>query len=44
MWYVAFDDDTANKVASARWRAAYLDNVRFRRNRLRHKRLVEAGQ
>lgn len=22
MWYVAFDDDTANKVASARWRPA----------------------
>jgi len=26
MWYVAFDDDTANKVASARWRAAYAES------------------
>lgn len=27
MWYVAFDDDTANKVASARWRAAYAEST-----------------
>ncbi len=27
MWYVAFDDDTANKVASARWRAAYAESA-----------------
>jgi len=26
MWYVAQDDDTANKVASARWRAAYAES------------------
>ena len=26
MWYVAFDDDTANKIASARWRAAYAES------------------
>ncbi|MFA5189614.1 MAG: hypothetical protein WC740_02750 [Verrucomicrobiia bacterium] len=26
MWYVAFDDDTGNKVASARWRAAYAES------------------
>jgi len=26
MWYVAFDDDTANKVASSRWRAAYAES------------------
>jgi len=26
MWYVAFDDDTANRVASARWRAAYAES------------------
>ena len=26
MWYVAYDDDTANKVASARWRAAYAES------------------
>ena len=26
MWYVAFDDDTKNKIASARWRAAYADS------------------
>ena len=26
MWYVAFDDDTKNKVASARWRAAYAES------------------
>ncbi|MBI5687092.1 MAG: hypothetical protein HZC54_18635 [Verrucomicrobia bacterium] len=26
MWYVAFDDDTENKVASARWRAAYAES------------------
>ncbi|MEQ1862439.1 MAG: hypothetical protein ABMA13_21180 [Chthoniobacteraceae bacterium] len=27
MWYVAFDDDTTNKVASARWRAAYAEST-----------------
>ncbi|MBI5775595.1 MAG: hypothetical protein HZA89_17895 [Verrucomicrobia bacterium] len=27
MWYVAFDDDTKNKVASARWRAAYAEST-----------------
>ncbi len=27
MWYVAFDDDTENKVASARWRAAYAEST-----------------
>ncbi len=27
MWYVAFDDDTNNKVASSRWRAAYAESV-----------------
>ena len=27
MWYVAFDDDPKNKVASARWRAAYAESV-----------------
>jgi hypothetical protein len=27
MWYVAYDDDTANKVASARWRAAYAESA-----------------
>lgn len=27
LWYVAFDDDTANKVASSRWRAAYAESV-----------------
>ena len=26
MWYVAYDDDTANKMASARWRAAYAES------------------
>ena len=26
MWYVAFDDDVENKVASARWRAAYAES------------------
>jgi len=26
MWYVAFDDDVKNKVASARWRAAYAES------------------
>ncbi len=26
MWYVAFDDDAANKVASARWRPAYAES------------------
>lgn len=26
MWYVAFDDDTTNKVASSRWRAAYAES------------------
>ena len=26
MWYVAFDDDIENKVASARWRAAYAES------------------
>jgi hypothetical protein len=27
MWYVAFDDDTKNKVASSRWRAAYAEST-----------------
>jgi len=27
MWYVAFDDDTENKVASSRWRAAYAESA-----------------
>jgi hypothetical protein len=27
MWYVAFDDDTLNSVASARWRAAYAEST-----------------
>jgi hypothetical protein len=27
LWYVAFDDDTTNKVASARWRAAYAEST-----------------
>jgi hypothetical protein len=27
MWYVAFDDDTKNAVASARWRAAYAEST-----------------
>jgi len=27
MWYVAFDDDTANKIASARWHAAYAESA-----------------
>ncbi len=27
MWYVAYDDDTANKVASSRWRAAYAESA-----------------
>lgn len=27
MWYVAFDDDSANKVASARWRPAYAEST-----------------
>ncbi len=26
LWYVAFDDDQANKVASARWRPAYAES------------------
>jgi hypothetical protein len=26
LWYVAFDDDRENKVASARWRAAYAES------------------
>lgn len=26
LWYVAFDDDKKNKVASARWRAAYAES------------------
>jgi hypothetical protein len=26
MWYVAFDDDTENKAAPARWRAAYAES------------------
>jgi hypothetical protein len=26
MWYVAYDDDTANKVASSRWRPAYAES------------------
>ena len=26
MWYVAFDDDAGNKVASARWRPAYAES------------------
>ncbi len=27
MWYVAFDDDTENKVAASRWRAAYAESL-----------------
>ncbi|HSH95880.1 MAG TPA: hypothetical protein VK968_17170 [Roseimicrobium sp.] len=27
MWYVAQDDDTANRVASTRWRAAYAESA-----------------
>jgi hypothetical protein len=27
MWYVAQDDDTANKVAASRWRAAYAEST-----------------
>ena len=27
MWYVAYDDDEANKVASSRWRAAYAESA-----------------
>ncbi|MEZ0276515.1 MAG: hypothetical protein ACAH88_16515 [Roseimicrobium sp.] len=27
LWYVAFDDDKENKVASARWRAAYAEST-----------------
>ena len=27
LWYVAFDDDEASKVASARWRAAYAESA-----------------
>jgi hypothetical protein len=27
LWYVAFDDDTENRVASARWRAAYAEST-----------------
>lgn len=27
MWYVAFDDDETNKVASSRWRAAYAESA-----------------
>jgi len=27
LWYVAFDDDTKNKVASSRWRAAYAESA-----------------
>ncbi|MCB1077522.1 MAG: hypothetical protein KDM64_06795 [Verrucomicrobiae bacterium] len=27
MWYVAFDDDVANPVASERWRAAYAESA-----------------
>ncbi len=27
MWYVAFDDDTENKVATSRWRAAYAEST-----------------
>jgi len=27
MWYVAFDDDSNNKVASSRWRAAYAESA-----------------
>ncbi|MES2507604.1 MAG: hypothetical protein V4599_12940 [Verrucomicrobiota bacterium] len=26
LWYVAFDDDSANSVASSRWRAAYAES------------------
>lgn len=26
LWYVAFDDDRKNKIASARWRAAYAES------------------
>ncbi len=27
MWYIACDDDTANRVASSRWRPAYAESV-----------------
>lgn len=27
LWYVAFDDDTANKVTATRWRAAYAEST-----------------
>lgn len=27
LWYVAFDDDTENQAASARWRAAYAESA-----------------
>lgn len=27
LWYVAFDDDAKNKVASSRWRAAYAEST-----------------
>lgn len=27
MWYVAFDDDTSNKITSTRWRAAYAESA-----------------
>lgn len=27
LWYVAFDDDSNNKVASSRWRAAYAESA-----------------
>lgn len=27
LWYVAYDDDTENKVASSRWRAAYAESA-----------------
>lgn len=27
LWYVAYDDDKENKVASSRWRAAYAESV-----------------
>jgi hypothetical protein len=27
MWYVAFDDDAANRVASSRWRPAYAESL-----------------
>jgi hypothetical protein len=37
LWYVAFDDDKTNKVASSRWRAAYAesaDGIHWKRPKL----------